>query len=163
MSLTSSMENVSSIFSDAVLNHYRLDIPSCSSTLDVESFNGFEGLSSLYRYNITFTSTDMDIAAKRILKKSATMIMGGRVLQSLTEQKRIHGVVTDFQRISGSNDQVTYHITLEPFMSLLRNQFRTHRFFVNKSVPEVVAEVLLEHGLIGWEYEFTLKADYPKG
>ena len=42
------------------------------------------------------------------------------------------------------------------------NQFRTHRFFVNKSVPEVVTEVLQEHGLKGWEYEFTLKADYPK-
>lgn len=29
-------------------------------------------------------------------------------------------------------------------------------------MPEVVAEVLQEHGLKGWEYEFTLKADYPK-
>jgi type VI secretion system secreted protein VgrG len=31
---------------------------------------------------------------------------------------------------------------LEPFLALLGNQFRTHRFFVNKSVPEVVTEVL---------------------
>ncbi|MEW6486244.1 MAG: type VI secretion system tip protein VgrG, partial [Pseudomonadota bacterium] len=30
------------------------------------------------------------------------------------------------------------------------------------SVPEVVAEVLTEHGLKDWEYEFTLKEDYPK-
>jgi type VI secretion system secreted protein VgrG len=80
----------------------------------------------------------------------------------LTGQKVVHGVVTHFKRISGSRDQATYQIIIEPFLSLLRNQFRTHRFFVNKSVPEVVTEVLQEHGLKGWEYEFTLKADYPK-
>ena len=80
----------------------------------------------------------------------------------LTGQKVVHGVVTHFKRISGSRDQATYQIIIEPFLALLRNQFRTHRFFVNKSVPEVVAEVLTEHGLKDWEYEFTLKEDYPK-
>ncbi|PLV44409.1 contractile injection system protein, VgrG/Pvc8 family, partial [Erwinia sp. B116] len=33
---------------------------------------------------------------------------------------------------------------------------------VNKSVPEVVAQILDEHGLKGWEYEFTLRQTYPK-
>ena len=80
----------------------------------------------------------------------------------LAGQKVVHGVVTHFKRISGSRDQATYQIIIEPFLSLLRKQFRTHRFFVNKSVPEVVTEVLQEHGLKGWEYEFTLKSDYPK-
>ena len=54
----------------------------------------------------------------------------------LTGQKVVHGVVTHFKRISGSRDQATYQIIIEPFLSLLSNQFRTHRFFVNKSVPE---------------------------
>ncbi|WP_033849812.1 DUF2345 domain-containing protein, partial [Yersinia wautersii] len=40
--------------------------------------------------------------------------------------------------------------------------FRTHRFFVNKSVPDVVEQILTEHGLKGWEYEFSLKKAYPK-
>lgn len=53
-------------------------------------------------------------------------------------------------------------IIIEPFLSLLSKAFRTHRFFVNKSVPEVVTEVLQEHDIKGWEYEFTLKAEYPK-
>jgi type VI secretion system secreted protein VgrG len=73
----------------------------------------------------------------------------------------VHGVVTHFERTGGSADEAQC-IVLEPFLALLGNQFRTHRFFVNKSVPEVVTEVLTEHGLKGWEYEFTLKADYPK-
>lgn len=88
--------------------------------------------------------------------------MGLGLLESLTEQKKVHGVITDFRRISGSADQTQYLITLKPFLSLLDKQFRTHRFFVNKSVPEVVEQVLTEHGLKGWEYEFRLKKTYPK-
>lgn len=83
-------------------------------------------------------------------------------LLSLTDQKLIHGVVTDFRRISGSADQAIYQITLEPFLALLSKQFRTHRFFVNKSVPDVVGQILDEHGFKGWEYEFALKQTYPK-
>ncbi len=88
--------------------------------------------------------------------------MGTGLLESLTEQKKVHGVITDFRRISGSEDQAQYRITLKPFISLLDKQFRTHRFFVNKSVPEVVEQILTEHGLKGWEYEFSLKRTYPK-
>ncbi|EHS4494873.1 type VI secretion system tip protein VgrG, partial [Escherichia coli] len=53
-------------------------------------------------------------------------------------------------------------VILEPFIKLLDRQHRSHRFFVNKSVPEVVTEVLQEHGLKGWEFEFRLKKTYPK-
>ncbi|HBS1998837.1 TPA: type VI secretion system tip protein VgrG, partial [Klebsiella quasipneumoniae subsp. quasipneumoniae] len=107
-------------------------------------------------------STDKNIDTSQLLSKPATLTMGGGILQSLTECKRVHGVVTHFERISGSADQAEYMITLEPFLSLLDKQFRTHRFFVNKSVPEVVEQVLQEHHLHDWEYEFNLKQHYPR-
>ncbi|EIV9352655.1 type VI secretion system tip protein VgrG, partial [Escherichia coli] len=135
---------------------------SCPSSLDVEDFSGTEGISKIYRYDIIFTSTDRYPDAAWFLRKSATLIMGTGLLESLTEQKKVHGVITDFRRISGSEDQAQYRITLKPFISLLDKQFRTHRFFVNKSVPEVVEQILTEHGLKGWEYEFSLKRTYPK-
>lgn len=147
---------------NTTLNRYQLDIPSCPAILDVEEFSGKENLSELYYYHIIFTSPDKDIDATQLVSKPATLTMGGGVLQSLTECKRVHGVVTAFRRISCSADQSTYQITLEPFLSLLDKQFRTHRFFVNKSVPEVVEQVLQDHALHGWEYEFNLKQSYPK-
>lgn len=52
---------------------------------------------------------------------------------------------------------LTYTLTIDA-----DNPFRTYRFFVNKSVPEVVTEVLQKHGLNVWECEYTFKADYPK-
>ncbi|MCM7259812.1 type VI secretion system tip protein VgrG [Enterobacter hormaechei] len=162
MSLTDTFKNTLSALTEGGLNRYRLDIPSCTALLDVETFTGKEFISELYHYQVIFTSSDQNISSAQLLTKPATLTMGTGPLMELTGQKVVHGVVTHFKRISGSCDQATYQTIIEPYLSLLRKQFRTHRFFVNKSVPEVVTEVLQEHGLKCWEYEFTLKADYPK-
>lgn len=158
MSLTDTLTSIIK----TTLNRYQLDIPSCTSPLDVEEFSGKEFMSELYYYTILFTSSDKDITAAQLLSKPASLTMGTGALMGLSGQKVIHGVVTHFKRINGSADQVTYQIIIEPFLSLLNKQFRTHRFFVDKSVPDVVRQVLQEHGLKDWEYEFSLKADYPK-
>lgn len=155
------MDIISEMMGDT-LNRYSLNVPSCPYPLDVERFEGLEQMSVLYHYTIRFTSPHPDLTAEMMLNKTATLNMGVGELFNSVVGKTVHGVVTNFRRLIGSRDQVTYEIILEPFISLLGNQFRTHRFFVNKSAPEVVAEVLTEHGLKGWEYEFTLKADYPK-
>jgi len=160
MNLTDSLHNI--LKGTGNLNRYRLDIPSCPSPLDVEDFSGIEGMSRIYRYDIVFTSTDKHLDAAWFLRKPASLTMGTGLLVVLTEQKKVNGVITDFRRISGSADQTLYRITLRPFLSLLDKQFRSHRFFVNKSVPDVVALILQEHGLHGWEYEFNLKQNYPK-
>ncbi|MHC0026601.1 type VI secretion system Vgr family protein [Enterobacter vonholyi] len=162
MSLTDTLNTMVATVTGKALNRYRLDIPSCTADIDVEDFSGSEAMSKLYSYTINFTSADKNIDARQMLSKPATLTMGAGNLLSLTERKVVHGVVTRFERTGGSADEAKYCIVLEPFLALLGNQFRTHRFFVNKSVPEVVAEVLTEHGLKGWEFEFTLKADYPK-
>ncbi|MGR7122283.1 type VI secretion system Vgr family protein [Klebsiella aerogenes] len=162
MSQTDILNTLATKVAGKALNRYRLDIPSCTANIDVENFTGSEAMSALYSYTIDFTSTDQNIDARQMLSKPATLTMGAGNLLSLIDRKVVHGVVTHFERTGGSADEAKYSIVLEPFLALLGNQFRTHRFFVNKSVPEVVAEVLKEHGLKGWEYEFTLKADYPK-
>jgi type VI secretion system secreted protein VgrG len=119
------------------LNRYRLDIPSCAASLDVEELSGKEFMSELYHYDIIFTSNDQSISSAQLLTRPATLTMGTGPLMGLTGLtglKVVHGVVTHFKRISGSRDQATYQIIIEPFLSLLRKQFRTHRFFVNMQV-----------------------------
>lgn len=162
MSLMDSLKNTLSETLTSSLNRYHLAIPSCTSALDVEEFSGREFMSEIYLYTIRFTSTDNDIPAEQILHKSATMTMGTGPLDAIAGLKVVHGTVTHFQRISGSADQSIYQIIIEPFLALLDKQFRTHRFFVNKSVPEVVQQVLSEHGLKSWEFDFRIKKTYPK-
>ena len=144
------------------LNRYHLNIPSCSYSLDVESFEGLEQMSELYHDTLRFTSAHQDLTAEMMLTKSATLTMGIGELLSPVVGKVVHGVVTHFRRLAGSPDQCLYEITIEPFLSLLEQQFRTHRFFINKSVPEVVKAVLEQHGFRDWESEFLLKKSYPK-
>lgn len=161
MNMTNLLQGASSLI-NGTLNRYQLSIPSCSSSIDVENFNGAEALSENYHYDVLFTSPDKDITAAQMLRKPATLTMGTGELMGLSGQKMVHGYITDFHRLTGSADQVTYLVVIEPRLALLDKQFRSHRFFVNKSVPEVVSQILDEHGFQGWEYEFSLKHEYPK-
>ncbi|MFU1854522.1 type VI secretion system Vgr family protein [Citrobacter portucalensis] len=148
--------------SGPTLNRYSLTIPSCPHKLDVERFEGLEQLSVRYHYSVLFTCSASELTAGMFLNQPALLTMKGGELLHALPVKFVHGVVTHFRRLTGSRDQVSYEIIIEPYLSLLDKQFRTHRFFINKSVPEVVGEILQEHALHGWEYEFTLTQTYPK-
>ncbi|WP_272690369.1 type VI secretion system Vgr family protein [Providencia sp. PROV152] len=149
-------------------NRYHLKIQDCQFTLDVEHFIGREAISETYRYQITFTSPAQNLQAQQFLRRTAHFTFSSptiplTALNTLDEpQKHIHGVVTHFKRLSGSADEAQYQIVIEPFVSLLRHQMRSHRFFLNKSVPDVIDLILREHDMKGWEFEFHLQRQYPK-
>nr|CAC9117563.1 Uncharacterized protein conserved in bacteria [Citrobacter youngae] len=150
------------IASGPTLNRYSLSVSSCPHELDVLRFEGLEQLSVLYHYSVRFTCSASELTAGMFLNQPALLTMKGGELLHALPVKFVHGVVTHFRRLTGSRDQVSHEIIIEPYLSLLDKQFRTHRFFINKSVPEVVGEILQEHALHGWEYDFTLTQSYPK-
>ncbi|WP_265498086.1 type VI secretion system Vgr family protein [Providencia rustigianii] len=149
-------------------NRYRLEVQGCSDLLDVEHFTGREAASDTYRYQITFTCSAQDLSPQQLLRRNASLtfsaprnnVMGLATQPSVA--KRVHGVVTDFRRLSGSADEARYQLVIEPFFALLRHQIRTHRFFINQSIPDVVEQILREHNFKGWEFEFHLEKTYPK-
>ncbi|HHR6028171.1 TPA: DUF2345 domain-containing protein [Providencia alcalifaciens] len=149
-------------------NRYQLAVQGCQTHLDVESFIGREAISKTYRYQITFTSAEKNLQAPQFLRRSADFTFSSptlplAALNTLNEpQKRVHGVITHFKRLSGSTDEAQYQVVIEPFVSLLRHQMRSHRFFLNKSVPDVIDLILREHDMKGWEFEFHLQRQYPK-
>ncbi|WP_100157893.1 type VI secretion system Vgr family protein [Proteus columbae] len=149
-------------------NRYHLNVQSCDVLLDVEYFTGREAISDTYHYQITFTSQAQDLQPQQLLRRSATLSFTP-TLNSITElatqepiTKQVHGVVTQFRRLSGSKDEARYQLVIEPVFALLRHQIRSHRFFLNQSVPDVVSQILREHNFKDWEFEFTLKNEYPK-
>ncbi len=149
-------------------NRYRLEVQGCSDLLDVEHFTGREAASEPYRYQITFTCSAQDLSAQQLLRRNASLTFCAPInnLMGLATQptvaKRVHGVVTDFRRLSGSADEARYQLVIEPFFALLRHQIRSHRFFINQSIPDVVEQILREHNFKGWEFEFHLEKAYPK-
>lgn len=149
-------------------NRYRLEVQGCTDLLDVEHFTGREAASDTYRYQITFTCSAQDLSAQQLLRRNASLtfcvpinnVMGLATQPSIA--KHVHGVVTDFRRLSGSADEARYQLVIEPFFALLRHQIRSHRFFINQSIPDVVEQILREHNFKGWEFEFHLEKAYPK-
>ncbi|CPR21185.1 type VI secretion system Vgr family protein [Brenneria goodwinii] len=145
-------------------NRYQLSV-SGRSDLDVESFSATEGLSQTYCYQITFTSGS-DIAPGEMLLQDATFTFNtpGSLLGdiALSEASRsMHGVVTQFQRLSASADEVRYQLTLEPRLALLANAGRP-AIYQNQSVPEIVEQILRrQHQFEGWQFEFRLRNSYP--
>ena len=149
------------------LNRFHLEIPDCLFQMDVEEFDAQEGLSEIYRYTIRFTSDKSNIPSQKVLRKHIWLYMydmpGARdKMLPLKTRKTVHGIVTGFRRLQSSVDQILYEVEIKPFIALLDKNFRTHRFFVNKSVTEVVSQILAEHGLESWQYQFSLKQDYPR-
>ncbi|EPO5265358.1 type VI secretion system Vgr family protein [Providencia rettgeri] len=149
-------------------SRYRLEVQGCTDLLDVEHFTGREAASDTYHYQITFTCSAQDLSAQQLLRRNASLtfcapinnVMG--LATQPTVAKRVHGVVTDFRRLSGSADEARYQLVIEPFFALLRHQIRSHRFFINQSIPDVVEQILREHNFKGWEFEFHLEKAYPK-
>ncbi|MFB0771866.1 type VI secretion system Vgr family protein [Proteus cibi] len=149
-------------------NRYHLNVQGCDVLLDVEYFTGREAISDTYHYQITFTCQAQDLQPQQLLRRSATLSFTPPInsMVDLIDQepitKQVHGVITQFRRLSGSVDEARYQLVIEPVFALLRHQIRSHRFFLNQSVPDVVSQILREHNFKDWEFEFTLKNEYPK-
>lgn len=149
-------------------NRYHLNVQGCDVLFDVEHFTGREAISDTYHYQITFTCQAQDLQPQQLLRRSATLSFTPPI-NSITDlatqepiTKQVHGVITQFLRLSGSVDEARYQLIIEPVFALLRHQIRSHRFFLNQSVPDVVSQILREHNFKDWEFEFTLKNEYPK-
>ncbi|KHJ68917.1 type IV secretion protein Rhs [Pantoea rodasii] len=151
------------------MNRYDLKVEGGAAALDVESFTGDEALSGLYGYQIIFSSLDSGITPQQMLLKNASfsfnapgMQLAGFSLPGMESPRTVHGVITQFQRLSSSLDETRYQVTLEPRLALLGNASRP-AIFQNQSVPEIVEQILRDnHQFEGWQFEFRLRGTYPR-
>lgn len=152
-------------------SRHTLSVRNVEARLDVLAFEGQEHLSQPFTYRVEFTSTERDLAADSLLGQDASFslhaapqplpVAGLSALQ-VKPLRTLHGVVTGFKRQSGSNDQATYAITLQPRLALL-GRGQQFRIYQHQSVPEIVESILRgRHGLEGQDFLFSLKRDYPK-
>ncbi|WP_254894425.1 type VI secretion system Vgr family protein, partial [Klebsiella pneumoniae] len=74
--------------------------------------------------------------------------------------RTVFGVVESFRRISTSNDDTRYAMTIVPRIALL-DYTKGSEIYLNQSVTEVVEQVLRKHGLEGPDFEFRLSREYP--
>ncbi|TBN93431.1 type VI secretion system tip protein VgrG [Salmonella enterica subsp. salamae serovar 13,22:z:-] len=144
------MDNRSAFFDGQT--RYFLDINGSSVKPDVLHFRGREALSEPFRWDIGFTSRNANIPPEEVLMKYASLRM--------RNGKNVHGIVTCLEWLSTSKDQSHYRLILSSRLALLEYT-RQCAVFQNQSVPEVVEQVLRQHGLEGADFEFRLERAYP--
>uniref|UniRef100_UPI002608F151 type VI secretion system Vgr family protein n=1 Tax=Pseudomonas sp. TaxID=306 RepID=UPI002608F151 len=152
-------------------SRHKLDVRNVDVPLEVLAFRGEECLSQPFSYVIEFTSTELDIAAELLLGRDARFSLYGRppgpALPGLSRPevkplRTVHGVITGFKRLAGSNDEARYALTLEPRLALL-SRGKQFRIYQHQSVPEIVEGILRSrHDFRGQDFFFDLKRDYPK-
>ncbi|EMB1692198.1 type VI secretion system tip protein VgrG [Escherichia coli] len=139
--------------------HHKLKIRGLQSPVDVLTFEGREQLSTPFRYDIQFTSTDKAIAPESVLMQDGAFSLTAPPVQ--TALRTLHGVITGFKHLSSSQDEVRYEVRLEPRMALLARS-RQNAIYQNLTVPQIVEKILRErHQMRGQDFVFNLKSEYP--
>ncbi|WP_096982504.1 type VI secretion system tip protein VgrG [Escherichia coli] len=103
-----------------------------------------------------------DIACDSLLLKPASFTFQTPVSDGTPALpiRTVFGVVESFRRVSASNDETRYALTIVPRIALL-NYTKGSEIYLNQSVTEVVEQVLRKHGLEGQDFEFRLSREYP--
>ncbi|MGK3506243.1 type VI secretion system Vgr family protein [Escherichia coli] len=144
--------------------HHKLKIRGLKSPVDVLTFTGHEQLSSPFRYDIEFTSTDKAIEPESVLMQDGAFSLSAPPVQGMPVQvplRTLHGVITSLKHLSSSQDEARYEVRLEPRMALLTRS-RQNAIYQNQTVPQIVEKILRErHQMRGQDFVFNLKNEYP--
>ncbi|HAJ8340146.1 hypothetical protein SK72_03091 [Escherichia coli] len=145
-------------------SHHKLKIRGLKSPADVLTFTGHEQLSSPFRYDIEFTSTNKAITPESVLMQDGAFSLTAPPVQGMPVQtalRTLHGVITSFKHLSSSQDEARYEVRLEPRMALLTRS-RQNAIYQNLTVPQIVEKILRErHQMRGQDFVFNLKNEYP--
>ncbi|HDP0319472.1 TPA: type VI secretion system tip protein VgrG [Salmonella enterica subsp. enterica serovar Concord] len=143
-------------------SRYRVDVHECSDFLDVLRYRAVESLSQPWRYDVTVTCSSKDIACDTLLLKPASFTFQTPMFDGTPALpvRTVYGVVESFRRVSTSNDETRYALTIVPRIALL-GYTKGSNIYLNQSVTEVVEQVLRKHGLEGPDFEFRLSREYP--
>ncbi|OTQ30715.1 type VI secretion system Vgr family protein [Gilliamella apicola] len=153
-------------------NNYSLSVDGFDalSSISVVSIKGQERLNEPWQYQIDFTSEDKQISIASMLSQAASLtfhpnqsplqVTQIRSLDNVAKTRKLYGIITEFSLVSISEDEARYRVKLEPRMALLANHYQS-AIFQNKSVIDVVDEVLRNHNFIGIDFRFELKESYP--
>ncbi len=142
-------------------SRYRVDVHGCTEHLDVLRFSAVESLSQPWRYDVVVTCSSADIACDTLLLKPASFTFQTPLFDGAPALpvRTVYGVVASFRRISTSNEDTRYALTLVPRIALL-GLTKGSEVYLNQSVTEVVEQVLRKHGLQGPDFEFRLTREY---
>ena len=132
---------------------FRLDVAGLSDAFEVLAFTGREAISEPFVFDLQLLVEDPALDLASLLYRSASLHFGPR-------GNSVHGQLQALvQRDHGSTIRLC-HVRLGPRLACLAQRF-SQRIFSARTVPQIVDQVLKEHGIVGQNRRFELACDYP--
>ncbi|MFP4033948.1 MAG: type VI secretion system Vgr family protein [Desulfovermiculus sp.] len=126
-------------------------------TFTVVSFNGQEGLSQLFRFEITLISSQDSLDLEDVLSAPATL-----TIHSQAGDIPIHGILESLDQMHKVDQYTFYQAVLRPKLWWL-TQTCHNQIFLDKTLPQFIEAVLQDGGLSpGLDFQFKLSQDYTE-
>jgi type VI secretion system secreted protein VgrG len=132
---------------------FRLDVAGLSDAFEVLAFTGREAINEPFVFDVQLLVEDPSLDLASLLYRSASLHFGPK-------GNRLHGQLQELvQRDHGSTLRLC-HVRLGPRLACLAQRF-SQRIFSARTVPQILDQVLREHGIVGQQRRFELAGDYP--
>ncbi|QMV62483.1 type VI secretion system tip protein VgrG [Pseudomonas berkeleyensis] len=139
---------------DANQAHITLAIPAVENDLQVLSFEGRETLNKPYRFEIELVSQSAELDLDALINQTAYLAFG-------PSGKGVHGVVYAIEQGDSGKRLTRYRISLRPQLAYLAHRYN-QRIFQHLTVPQIIGQILEDHGIQSDAYQFQLGYIYPE-
>ena len=133
--------------------HFSLTLPNFKHDLQVLSFTGKESISEPYSFDVELVSERPDLDIESLLHKQAFLAFN-------RSGAGIHGQVYRIAQGDSGKRLTRYSLTLVPHLAYLAHR-TNQRIFQQQTVPQIIAQILEEHGIQSNAYRFQLGSTYP--
>ncbi len=132
---------------------FRLDVAGLPDPFEVLAFTGREAINEPFVFDVDLLIDDPTLDLASLLYRPA-------VLHIAAQQSFFHGQLHELvQRDHGQSSRLC-QVQLRPRLACLSHRF-SQRIFSARSVPQILDQVLREHGIIGQHRRFELSGEYP--
>lgn len=132
---------------------FSFEIPDVTVKLSVIEFVAYEGMSSCFQIQLSLVSKEEINFDEVISKKAVLTVLGDRF------DRYFHGIINEFMQTGSRGHFYLYKAQIGPSLWLLSLEHDC-RIFQNKSVKEIVTQVLQESGILSDSFEFRLQNNY---
>jgi len=136
------------MFAPANQAHFTLSLEGVEHDFKVLEFRGREAISQPYRFDLELVSERPDLDLESLMHRPAFLAFA-------PDGSGVHGLVHQAAQGESGKRLTRYRLTLVPQLAYLAHR-TNQRIFQHLTVPQIVAQVLEEHGIQADAYRFGL-------
>ncbi len=136
------------MFNPANQAHFTLSLEGVEHDFKVLEFQGREAISQPYRFDLELVSERPDLDLESLLHCPAFLAFA-------PDGSGVHGLVHQAAQGESGKRLTRYRLTLVPQLAYLAHR-TNQRIFQHLTVPQIIAQVLEEHGIQADAYRFGL-------